>query len=293
MIDRMELEDIGGNPTKLAEAILLQLDDITKAIPVRNIAASLDIYEIREEPNLGFEGALIAPDDKSEGAIIVRADRPETRKRFTIGHELGHYLNPYHRADSPNGFQCNARDLAAEASAKNNSYWRMEAEANEFSAALLMPAARIAKFLRGRSGAEIEHILELADSLQVSKEAMARRYVELNDRDPSAIVFSKNGLIRHACRHQDFPWLNVRNGMFLPRNSLSAINKLDVGEVSDWKEFQMSEWIDHTRGTVIYEQTMAQANGFRLTLLTFESNEECDEDTNLEDSWTPRFPRGR
>ena len=88
-IDRMEIDDAGGNPTKLALSVLKQIPELKPPIPVRDIAMAVDIYEIREEPLVGLEGGLIAPDDKSEGAILVNAERSEKRKRYTIGHELG------------------------------------------------------------------------------------------------------------------------------------------------------------------------------------------------------------
>lgn len=105
-IDRMEIDDVGGDPVRLAEAIVKQLPDLSKPIPVREIAAAIDIYEIREEMLDGLEGGLIVPEDKSEGAILVHKDRPETRKRYTIAHEIGHYVNPWHKSDSPEGFRC-------------------------------------------------------------------------------------------------------------------------------------------------------------------------------------------
>ncbi|MBE0702702.1 MAG: hypothetical protein IH582_05955, partial [Afipia sp.] len=66
-IDRMEIDDVGGDPAKLAAAIVKQLPDVSKPIPVREIAAAIDIYEIREESLSGLEGGLIVAEDKSEG----------------------------------------------------------------------------------------------------------------------------------------------------------------------------------------------------------------------------------
>ena len=48
-IDRMEIDDVGGNPVKLAQAVLNQVIDLKPPVPVREIAKALDIYEIREE----------------------------------------------------------------------------------------------------------------------------------------------------------------------------------------------------------------------------------------------------
>ena len=58
-LDRIALDDAGGNPRKIAEAIHLQLGDLTGPVPVDAIAHALDIVEIRKEPLTSFEGALI------------------------------------------------------------------------------------------------------------------------------------------------------------------------------------------------------------------------------------------
>ena len=294
-IDRMELEDVGGNPIKLAKAVLGQLPDIALPIPVREIATALDIYDIREKDNLGFEGALIAPVDKSQGAIVVRGDRHEDRKRYTIGHELGHYLSPWHKSDNPNGFQCSAKNLTTEKSEQNDRYMKMEAEANEFSAELLMPENHIEKFLQSKRGADLEHILELSERCEVSKEAMARRYVELNSTDPSAIVFSKDNTVRYVKKHHDFPWLNITHRSSLPSGATTLDSKLPIGKITSWTETRTGVWVDDKPGLVIFEQTIAQTNGYQLTLLTHEVDQldDFDEDLDIEDSWEPKFARGR
>ncbi|MEP2784859.1 MAG: ImmA/IrrE family metallo-endopeptidase [Pseudoruegeria sp.] len=152
-IDRMEIDDAGSDPKKLAQSILKQLPKSTLKIPVRQIAKAIDIYEIREANLSDLEGALIVPPDKSEGAILINEDRHETRKRYTIAHEIGHYVHPFHRANSPAGFRCKAKDLAVEKARPNDRHSRMEQQANEFAAEQLMPSMAIAEFIR--SGGQI------------------------------------------------------------------------------------------------------------------------------------------
>lgn len=296
-INRMELEDVGGNPIKLAQAVLSQLPNVSLPIPIRDIAYALNIYEIKEENGVSFEGALIAPDDKSEGAIAIRADRSEERKRFTIGHELCHYLSPWHTSDNPAGFQCSTAFMAAERSDKNNRLMKMEAEANEFAAEILIPLQEIKKYLHTKTNSDLNHIMRMAFLFEVSKEAMARRYVMCNSKDPSAIIFSKNNVIRYIKKHPDFPWLNVKYNDILPLDSISATNNSRIGEITNWTEVGAGIWLDASQNMTVYEQTAVQNNGFRLTLLTYEVTTEYDldddDEINIEDSWTPRFAYGR
>ena len=75
--------------------------------------------------------------------ISVNAKHPETRQRFTIAHELGHFV--LHRFMMGDG---NADDCAyrSNGSFKNNKIGpREETEANKFAANLLMPAEETVK----------------------------------------------------------------------------------------------------------------------------------------------------
>ena len=284
-IDRMEIDDAGGNPAKLAASILKQLPNLSGHIPVREIAAAIDIYEIREKPLEGLEGGLIVADDKSEGAILVRSDRPETRKRYTIAHELGHYVNPWHQSDSPEGFRCRASDMAVEYQAHQKRALKMEGQANEFAAELLMPAKELNAFVRSKSGVDISHVLTLADRFLVSREAAARRYVTLLG-EPTALVFSRENQIRYVKKTEDFPRLDVWNGDLLPADSLSRVSDTEIGEVTDWREVSGQTWLSRSHGCILYEQTLAQQNGFRMTLLTVDQTEDD------EDSWaSPQLGR--
>ncbi len=72
--------------------------------------------------------------------VIVNSDIPETRKRFTLAHELGHILIPWHL-----GSIIDNVDLPDTGS--STSYWEMEKEANSFAAELLMPDVWLDKLL--------------------------------------------------------------------------------------------------------------------------------------------------
>ncbi len=283
-IDRMEIDDAGGNPSKLAHSVLKQIPDLKPRIPVREIAFAVGIYEIREEPLVGIEGGLIAPDDKSEGAILVNLDRPEKRKRYTIGHELGHYLNPWHKPAAQEGFRCSPKDMAVEAFRAGDRAAQMEVEANQFAAELLMPAGLVNGFLRRLSGIDIDHILSMSEDFRVSREAAARRYVALHD-DPAAVIFSKDGVIRYIKKHPHFPAIEVWSRDPLPAISVSARSRLQVGQISDWDAVDAGVWLRDPKGRQICEQTLAQRNGFRLTLITLAEIE--DEDDGGDEDWAP------
>ncbi len=142
----------------------------------------------------GYEGGLITWDDKFEGTVLVNCRNRRERQRFTIGHELGHFLNPWHQPPNEEGFRCTAKDMRRSEADNGNRVVRMEAEANTFAAELLFPRRPFVDDLRRRAGLDLEHILDLAGRYDMSKEATARRYVALQD-ELCAVVFS------HKQRH--------------------------------------------------------------------------------------------
>lgn len=284
-IDRMEIDDVGGDPIKLADAVLKQLPETDHPVPVREIAAAIDIVEIREELLDGLEGGLIVPEDKSNGAILVRRDRHEARKRYTIAHELGHYVNPYHKSNSREGFRCGPKDMSRDRFDPNDKAAKMEVQANQFAGELLMPRREVAKFLLRTGAPDIGSIIEMAERrFDVSREAAARRYVAQLD-EPAAIVFSHKGRIRYVKPNNSFPRTSVWNGDPVPSASYSANSEKGLGEVTEWAEAPGHIWLEQSRGLTVFEQTLAQREGFRMTLLTVESDE-------VEEEWErPSFYR--
>ena len=283
-IDRMKIDDAGTNPKQLAEAITSQIGDIPSAVPVRQIAADIDIYEIREEPLTGLAGCLIVPENKSQGAIAVDSKMGEGRKRYTIAHEIGHYVNPLHQASSPEGFRCTRMDMLTDNAAPRNRHAKMEAEANQFAAELLMPAEWVRKFLRPKVGSDLQHIFDMAKTFEVSKEAAARRYLTFAP-EPSAIVFSHRGQIRYVKKQDDFPRMSVWNGDSLPSDCYTMNNGHDRGQITDVVEAVGHHWLERSHGISLGEQTVAQQDGYCMTLLSVEFEEE-------EDDWeAPRFSR--
>lgn len=275
-IDRMSLEDVGDNPRRLAEAVLEQADITSKHVPIHDIAQAVDIIEIREENLINFEGALITTPGKADGIILVRRDAPKYRKRFTIGHELGHFLIGYHQ---PIGgrFECTSADMRKTSSVASNRALKMEVEANRFAAELLMPRKLIQRSMKTWSEPEISHIISISEDYHVSKEAAARRYVELID-EPLAIIFTKNNTVRYWLKNKEFPTLNIRSNSKVFQNCLTSTFQDQANNPSDLILSEVDFWLrDGSEGS-IFEQVLIQQDGHRMTLLSFDPSNEEDSD---------------
>jgi hypothetical protein len=127
-------------------------------VPVESIAEDLLGPRI-EERDLGECSGMLIP---SERLILVNAaeatngDTPTRRHRFTIAHELGHWICHAHTAEEAPTF-CRSRELSQDADRE------LEREANVFGAELLMPEAAVRE-----AWAEIADAREVAARFEVS-----------------------------------------------------------------------------------------------------------------------------
>lgn len=292
ILDRIPLADI-GEPTRLAAAILDQFAEVPNPVPVEDIALALDISDIKTLKTEGFEGGLVAPLDKSEGVILVNSRSPRHRRRFSVGHELGHFVNPWHISKDGQQFLCSEIDMRRSRPRKGDRVMQMEVEANRFAAELLLPRRTFVRDLCRSAGPDLGHVVRLADKYDMSKEATARRYIDLHD-EPLAVVFSRNGTVRYPYRSREFPYLDVEQGCRLPPGCVSVTKSGRPGVPSDWAEVDAGVWLgDKSRPRTVLEQTLAQANGFHITLLALDTAEveEAEDDADLKASWTPLFRR--
>jgi hypothetical protein len=261
-LDRIAIESVGADPARLAAAIIKQMPDLTGAIPVHDVARALDINEVREESLTSFEGCLLTDQHKSYGSILVNAASGSRRRRYTIAHELGHFLNELHRPTAQDGFRCTKEDMACPL--RQGLHLRQEAEANTFAIELLAPAKLIQKQLS--RPADLEHVLAIADNQKISRAAAARRYVDLHD-ECLAMVFSVSGRVRYIEKGEGFPatriWTRDPVPTLVPRPS-------DGSELTTLDEVSAAAWLSWPDGVTLFAQTLHQVDGYATTLLVAE-----------------------
>jgi len=277
-LDLIEL-DGKATPEAVAAEIMRQNPEISVPVPIEEIAKQAGILEIKSLTSEAFEGMLIANAEKSEGIVFVNQERPRQRQRFTIGHEVGHFLLPWHRnmKDGSLKFECTAEDMQASRSGKLDARTDWEIEANEFSSEILMPRSIFKKKMKRKDEPDLEHVRDLALLFDTSIEATARRYVALSDY-PIAMVFAKGKQVRHAWKGPEFPYfLDVKKGTPLPTGSPSAVES-EADSITDFASVESCWWINPDRALrppdYILEQTLFQHDGYRITILHVEVEEE-------------------
>lgn len=256
-LDRIEIESVGSDPVRLAEALLDQLPGYVAPVPIYEIARALDIVSIRALPLRSLEGCLQCDPLKSRGQIIVNSQGSPRRQRFTTAHELAHFLNERHVALVGSGFECTTEDLARASGTGRQA--RQEIEANTFAIEVLAPR----RHLDVGPSIAIRDAFAIAATFEISREAAVRRYVELHPARLAA-VFSHNGRIRSIVKGRNFPQTRVWNGDPLP----------DIhGQPPGWPALTLLcetdpwAWLRHGDEPGLLAQTAFQEDGYATTLL--------------------------
>ena len=138
-----------------------------------------DAITMVEGANLpGFDGALYsAPRRKTRWGIIYnKALTSAGRINFTLAHEFGHYL--LHRADHPDGIQCGQQDIVQ----WDSGYAKIEHQANEFAAALLMPLDDFRRQIAADARVDLDMISHCAARYRVSLIAAVLRWLTYTTR---------------------------------------------------------------------------------------------------------------
>lgn len=278
-VTRIDLDGT-GSPMGLVGKILKAEPDLKLPVPIDELARQLDISEIRDMTTDGFEGGLVTDAARSTGYILVNRGARRGRRRFTIGHELGHFLMTTHKPP-PGGFQCSRDDMRRWSDKEKGAAIRMEVEANEFAALMLMPPP-LWKREAGRLGdPDLSHVVALAGIFDVSKEAAARNYAHYHDQ-PIAILVAKDGKVDKVYRKvTGFPALCLKSGMPIPASSSLFRAARQFECPTEIGEARSEQWLESTWGKELpslYEQIFFQQGGFALIMLWAESSEEQEFD---------------
>lgn len=117
----------------------------------------------REDLSSDISGKLEMKD--GVWVMTVNSNHPKVRQRYTLGHELGHYLN--HRKS--------VKSFEDSVFFRSNQKSSMEYMADQFAARLLMPESDIYTLLK----LGVKTVKEMASMFDVSLEAMKYRLEQL------------------------------------------------------------------------------------------------------------------
>jgi Zn-dependent peptidase ImmA (M78 family) len=139
--------------------------------------------DVLYRPAESYDGALLRIRDAQRGCIVINSRiREESRKRFTLAHEMGHFVLPSQQEVSAPCKQQRIENWDAD-------LYRPELEANRFAAEILMPRGLVAEFVQ--SEPSLESIRSIAQLCGTSLTASAVRLITLTPHR-AAVVWSQN-----------------------------------------------------------------------------------------------------
>lgn len=131
---------------KMAARVLLR----HKLQPPYDLDALVQNYADIEQRHFPFDadGVTVGIGGDKTPLILINSSPPITRKKFTLAHELGHIIIPWHTGTivshiNPDGV--------------NVEYREMESEANQFAAELLIPKSWLLNLQKGFTS--VEHFI--------------------------------------------------------------------------------------------------------------------------------------
>ncbi len=163
---------------KKAESLLEQGNVRQAPVPVDRLARLLGLT-IRFEPFPGRMSGFVRRTSPTGAIIGINSTEPAVRRRFTIAHEIGHFLLHDRELHVDEIRPMRFRD-AKSATAEDDD----EIEANQFASNLLMPARFLEPDLRDIGDIDVDDeatIKKLARRYEVSLQAMTLRLARFLD----------------------------------------------------------------------------------------------------------------
>lgn len=182
------------SPSECARRLLQDLNIMEVPIQPKEIARKLGIWVWERDIDGGYDGYLMRVGDNF-GIMINSSIKSETRKNFTIAHELGHYEFDRHKKfqrawliKENDGFHENKRE---------------ELQANQFAVELLMPKEMFIADMNKQEEVGLSAIDTLAKRYCTSLTSTAIRYARFSSQT-CAVVISEESRIRYFAYSRAF-----------------------------------------------------------------------------------------
>lgn len=154
-----------------------------------------DVREIKAPMALDVdscEGMLVRnPNDTTEWGIFYNGKASPERRRFTIAHELGHFI--LHRGQQQS-FNCDKESVYSGI----DSIRAIEREADDFAGNLLMPGDLMREWISNQC-IDLHMLSAIAKRFQVSFEALCIRFIKFTTQR-AILVYWDNGYVKYEWR---------------------------------------------------------------------------------------------
>jgi hypothetical protein len=168
---------------------LPEINFASRLVKIKGLTPSIDILRLAREyatvdkVNFPVHVDGVCLDLKQRGKqprILINRNLPKHRLRFTLAHELGHVLIPWHVGSIVDETEESRIDLGL-------TYWQLEAEANRFASELLMPSEWVEAILERAT-----HPISAAESMSIAAEvSFAAAMIKVQSLLPKGYLFAR------------------------------------------------------------------------------------------------------
>jgi Zn-dependent peptidase ImmA (M78 family) len=162
-----------------AERLVQTLKIREAPVDVSWVAKKLGLRIIQQNLGANISGLLVRT--STETHICVAAGHAEVRRRFTIAHEIAHYVLRHQFEGGPHVHVDRGNYISQRGVRASEGIDPKEIEANQFAACLLMPMRLVQAAVEGLGSGTIfdGDVEELAKLFKVSEQAMTIRLTTL------------------------------------------------------------------------------------------------------------------
>jgi len=198
-------------PFNLDELVKQYAQIIYKQIPVDGVdGVCLNLKASRKTPT-----------------VIINSYSSRSRQKFTLAHELGHIIIPWHTGTFID-------DINEDSPIPNTLYWQLEKEANRFASELLVPFEWIYSLYKNNSNPEFLHS-QICEQCGVSEAAASIRLHTAILEIESLLIPSKWAL-----------------QLYEKHNDLSLVQKLIVEKTMLHPKRVAYHMVQHLPGQIAY-----------------------------------------
>ncbi|WP_370008187.1 ImmA/IrrE family metallo-endopeptidase [Sinorhizobium fredii] len=218
----------------------------------------------------GCVGALVYSETTPrQWGIIYDKMQPETRQRFTVAHELGHYL--LHRRLIEQDDRYTNGIFCSEDSITRGAGGGIETEADQFAATLLMPLHDFRRQISAKDRADFDKLGQMARRYGVSLTAAILRWLEYTETRAMLVVSNEGFALwakssEYALKSGRF--LRTKNDVYELPPSATAARREFTEEATTGIRHGAGVWFDEP---VIEMCLRSDRYDQELTLLQFEN----------------------
>lgn len=211
----------------------------------------------------------------NKAIISIDDGRSPQRRRFSLGHEIGHWL--YHRGQL---LVCRSEEIGGFGGIGGSRRGAINPEsvADQFSSDLILPSYILTPILRDYRSLNLKTVKEIADAFKASKTATAIKLVQSNRFHAMLVCHGTQGrewFLRPPCvPDRWFPQDHLDRESY----AFEALFGSKV-EQSHPRKIGADAWFDRTEAQQyeIFEHTFPLPNNKILSLLTFTDAEMMEE----------------